>query len=254
LKVDHSGRTALVTGGATGIGAACVERFAREGADVICCYNKSADNAQALAAKLKADGIEIAIAKVDVADSTEVKAAIDFAVEQFGRPITILVNNAGDIIRSQTIEEMDEELWDTVIGVNLKGVFLCSKHCIPGMKQAGFGRIINMCSISGRSGGGPGASHYAASKGGVESFTRALAKELGPSNITANGVSPGVVYTPIHERFNTPESLERLRQTIPLLRIGSVEDIAAAVSFLASEDAGYITGEVIAVNGGMRMD
>ncbi len=252
--MDHSGRTAFVTGGATGIGAACVERLAREGADVVCCYNKSADAARELADRLSAEGIMIATAKVNVADSAEVKAGVESAVEQFGRPVTILVNNAGDMIRTQTIEEMDEELWDTVIGINLKGIFLCSKFCIPGMKQAGFGRIINMCSISGRSGGAIGAAHYAASKGGAESLTRALARELAPHGITANGVSPGVVYTPIHERFNTPESLERIRQTIPLMRIGSVEDVAATVSFLASEEAGYITGEVIAVNGGMRMD
>lgn len=254
MAIDHSGRVALVTGGATGIGAACVERLAREGADVLCCYNKSADSAQKLADKLKAEGITVAITRCNVADSAEVRAAVDLAVKEFGRPVAILVNNAGDIFRSQTIEEMDEELWDLAIGVNLKGIFLCSKYCIPGMKQAGFGRIINMCSISGRSGGAVGAAHYAASKGGAEALTRALAKELGPYGITSNGVSPGVVYTPIHERFNTPESLEKLRQTIPLQRIGAVEDIAATVSFLASEEAGYITGEVIAVNGGMRMD
>jgi 3-oxoacyl-[acyl-carrier protein] reductase len=149
---------------------------------------------------------------------------------------------------------MDEETWDRVIDVNLKGAFLCAKYCIPAMKAARAGRIINITSISGRSGGGPGGAHYAASKGGLEAFTRALAKELAPFGVTANGVAPGVVYTPLHERTNTPESLERLRQNIPLLRLGAPVDVAALVTFLASPEAGYITGENIAVNGGLRMD
>jgi 3-oxoacyl-[acyl-carrier protein] reductase len=141
-----------------------------------------------------------------------------------------------------------------VIDINLKGAFLCAKYCIPAMKAARAGRVINITSISGRSGGGPGGAHYAASKGGLEAFTRALAKELAPFEVTANGVAPGVVYTPLHERTNTPESLERLRQNIPLLRLGAPVDVAALVIFLASPEAGYITGENIAVNGGLRMD
>ena len=149
---------------------------------------------------------------------------------------------------------MPEETWDRVIGINLKGAFLCAKYCIPAMKAARAGRVINITSISGRSGGGPGGAHYAASKGGLEAFTRALAKELAPYGVTANGIAPGVVYTPLHERTNTPESLERLRQNIPLLRIGVPMDVAGLAAFLASADASYITGEIIAVNGGLRMD
>jgi 3-oxoacyl-[acyl-carrier protein] reductase len=151
-------------------------------------------------------------------------------------------------------EEMDEVLWDQVIDLNLKGAFLCAKQCIPGMKSLQWGRIINITSISARSGGGPGAAPYAAAKAGLEALTRAMAKELAPFNITANGVAPGVVDTAIHERFNTPESLEKLRQIIPLARLGLPEDVASVVSFLASNDAAYITGEIIAVNGGLRMD
>jgi len=130
------------------------------------------------------------------------------------------VNNAGDQIRTMPIEEMDEELWDLVLAVNLKGAFLCARACIPGMKAARWGRIVNMSSVSARSGGGPGAAHYAASKAGLESLTRSLARELGPFGITANAVAPGVVLTPIHERHNTPENLEKLRQTVPVLRLG----------------------------------
>jgi 3-oxoacyl-[acyl-carrier protein] reductase len=122
------------------------------------------------------------------------------------------------------------------------------------MKALGRGRIINITSISARTGGGSGSAHYVASKAGLEGFTRSLAKELAPFNITVNGVAPGLVHTPIHERINTPESLERLRQTIPLLRIGKPDELAQVVTFLASEDASFVTGEIVAVNGGLRMD
>jgi len=161
---------------------------------------------------------------------------------------------AGDNIDPQPVESMTEELWDQVIGINLTGPFLLAKYCIPGMKTLGGGRIINVTSISARTGGGPGSAHYVASKAGLEGFTRSLAKELAPFNITVNGVAPGLVYTPIHERINTPESLERLRQTIPLLRISRADEVARVVTFLASEDASFMTGEIVAVNGGMRMN
>lgn len=199
MRTDlFSGKVVLVTGGATGIGAATVSRF--------------------------------------------------------GRPISILVNNAGDITKSMSIEEMDETLWTLVMSVNLNGVFFCSKYCIPGMRHLGWGRIINISSISARSGGGPGAAHYAASKAAVEAFTRALAKEVAPYNITANAVSPGIVRTPIHERHNTPESLEQLRQNIPLQRLGEAQEVASVITFLASDDASYITGATVPVNGGLRLD
>jgi 3-oxoacyl-[acyl-carrier protein] reductase len=249
-----NGQLAFVTGGATGIGAAIVERFASLGADVACCYNKSRAGAEALAAKLKERGLEIFLVQADVSDSQQVKAAVEATVAHFGRPVSILVNNAGDNINPTPVETMDEALWNKVIGINLTGPFLLAKACIPGMKALGGGRIINVTSISARTGGGPGSAHYVASKAGLEGFTRALAKELAPFNITVNGVAPGLIYTPIHERINTPESLERLRQTIPLLRIGQPDELARVVTFLASEDASFMTGEIVAVNGGMRMD
>jgi NAD(P)-dependent dehydrogenase (short-subunit alcohol dehydrogenase family) len=248
---DH---VAMVTGGATGIGAAIVERLASEGIAVACCYNRSRAAAESLAERMRPKGTDIFLSKVDVSDGREVSATVESIAKHYGRPISILINNAGDIIESAPIEAMEEGLWDAVMDVNLRGAFLCAKHCIPGMKQARAGRIVNVSSISARSGGGPGAAHYAASKGGVEAFTRALAKELAPFRITANAVSPGVIDTPIHQRHNTPEGLERLRQLIPLQRIGLAEEVAGVVAFLVSADAAYITGEVIAVNGGMRMD
>jgi 3-oxoacyl-[acyl-carrier protein] reductase len=248
------GQVVMVTGGATGLGAAMVERFALLGASVACCYNKSQSAAEALAAKLREHGKDIFLVQIDVAAGAQVRDGVAAIAEHFGRPVSILINNAGDNINPAPIDEMSEETWDRVIGINLKGAFLCAKYCIPAMKAARAGRVINITSISGRSGGGPGGAHYAASKAGLEAFTRALAKELAPYGATANGIAPGVIYTPLHERTNTPESLERLRQNIPLLRLGMPMDVAGLAAFLASADASYITGEIIAVNGGFRMD
>jgi len=249
-----AGNVAMVTGGATGIGAAIVERLAMQGAAVACCYNKSRAGAEALAQKLKEQGTDIFLVKIDVSLGQEIKAGVEAISAHFGRPINILVNNAGDVFATSPLDEMEVELWDMVMNVNLRGAFLCAKYCIPGMKTAKGGRIINITSISARTGGGPGAAHYVASKGGLEALTRAMALELAPYNITVNGVAPGVIYTPIHERTNTPETLEKLRQIIPLTRLGEPEEVARVISFLASEDASYITGEIIAVNGGKRMD
>jgi 3-oxoacyl-[acyl-carrier protein] reductase len=247
-------QVAMVTGGGTGIGAAIVERLALAGARVGCCYRSSRAAAEALAAKLGRQGHSILPVHLDVTSSSEVCNAVETITARFGGPVGILVNNAGDQIATSPLETMDEELWDRVLAVNLKGAFLCAKYCIPGMKAARSGRIVNISSISAHSGGGPGAAHYAAGKAGLEALTRAMAKELGPFNITANAVAPGVIYTALHERFNTPESLEKLRQGVPLARLGVPDEVAGVVAFLASPDARYITGEVIAVNGGLRMD
>ncbi len=249
-----AGKVAMITGGATGIGAACVARFAALGASVACCYNKSAEAARELAESLGRRDTPIFTVKLDVASSSEVREATAQITDHFGAPVSILVNNAGDQIRTMPVAEMDEALWDRVLAVNLKGAFLCAQACLPGMQAARWGRIINMSSISARSGGGPGAAHYAASKAGLESLTRSLAKELGAFGITANAVAPGVVLTPIHERHNTPENLEQLRQTVPVLRLGEADEVAGVVAFLASDDAAYINGAVLAVNGGMRLD
>ncbi len=247
------GRIALVTGGATGIGAATVERLAAEGARVTCCYNKSKAGAEELAARLTGQGHEVFAVRMDVTDSRQVRAGVEAVVDHFGGPITILVNNAGDNINPTPVDQMEEATWDLVMNINLKGAFLCARQAIPGMKENGGGRIINVGSISARTGGGPGSAHYVASKGGLESLTRSMAKELAGFYITVNCVAPGVVYTPLHERTNTPEALEKLRQAIPLQRLGEPWEVAACIAFLASDDAAYITGENIAVNGGLRL-
>ena len=249
-----SGQLALVTGGATSIGAATVECLASQGAAVACGYHKSQAEAVALAEKLNARGLVVWPVQLDVAEGGQVRTAVEATLNHFGQAISLLVNNAGDNLNPAPIEALDEALWRKVIDINLTGPFLCAKYVVPGMKTLGRGRIINISSISARTGGGPGSTHYVASKAGLEGFTRALAKELAPFNITVNGIAPGLIATPIHERINTPESLERLRQSIPLARLGAAGEVAQVVAFLASEAGSFITGEIIAVNGGMRMD
>lgn len=254
LHKNLEGKIALVTGGGTGIGAAIVERLASLGARVACAYNKSRASAEALTGKLAAQGKIVWLVRMDVANEAEVRDGVEAVVRHFGAPVDILVNNAGDNLQPMTVDRMDKELWDRVMAINLGGAFLCAKHCIPAMKERRSGRIVNITSISARTGGGPGSAHYVASKAGLEGFTRALAKEMAPFGVTVNGVAPGLITTPIHDRTNTPESLEKLRQTIPLARIGMPEETARVVSFLISDEASYITGEIIAVNGGLRMD
>jgi 3-oxoacyl-[acyl-carrier protein] reductase len=251
---DLSGQIALVTGGATGIGAAIVERLAECGARVGYTYRESRKEAELLREGLNRDGERVFSVKVDICDSQQVKAGVDAIIGHFGQPVSILVNNAGDIVKTVTIEEMPEELWDRIIDVNLKGAFLCSKYCIPGMRQRKYGRIVNISSLAARAGGGPGSIPYAIAKGGVETFSRGLAKELGPHHITVNTVAPGVIYTRILERYDVVGDHEEFRKRSPLSRIGNPDEVAAAVVFLASPDASYITGEIISVNGGVRFD
>jgi 3-oxoacyl-[acyl-carrier protein] reductase len=250
MSHDFAGKVVMVTGGGTGIGAAIVEHFAMAGADVACCYNKSIDAARALAEKIKAaGGREIFPVKVDVTSGAEVRAAVEAISTHFGHSVDILVNNAGDSGHRVTLEEMDEAFWDKLVNTNLKSVFLCTQNCVPAMKANGGGKIINISTMGVRA--GVGVHAYSASKAGVETFTATLAKELGPFNITVNAVAPGLTDTRMIRTLHTQESLDMWAERTPLRRIGAPEDIAAAVSFLASDDASFITGALIPVNGGL---
>jgi 3-oxoacyl-[acyl-carrier protein] reductase len=254
LKVDLQGNVALVTGSSKGIGKAIAVALAENGAAVIINYLTSEKEAKKLKKELEIGGSKVVDIKADVSSEEDVQRMIKIAREKLGGDIDILVNNAGTQVSLSTIEDMSIDIWDRVMGINLTGVMLCSKYVIPGMKQKGWGRIINISSISARSGGGPKGVAYASAKGGLSTFTKGLAKELGPFGITVNAIAPGVILTEMHEKFSTKESLESLKKQIPLARLGQSEDVVGAVLFLVSDSASYVTGETIAINGGLRMD
>jgi 3-oxoacyl-[acyl-carrier protein] reductase len=247
-----SGGAAWVTGSSTGIGRAVAEGLAREGCRVAVHYNSSEDEAREVVGRIEAFGGEAMLVRGDVSDAGEVKRMVDEVVDHFGR-LDILVNNAGSLIERRTLEEMTEDLWDRVMAVNLKSVYLCSQAVVPVMKRQGGGKIINITSVAARNGGGPGSVAYATAKGGVSTLTRAMAKELVSENILVNGVAPGVITTPFHDRFTPPDVRENLAQGIPIGREGTPEETAGAVDFLASSAANYLVGEIIEVNGGQLM-
>jgi 3-oxoacyl-[acyl-carrier protein] reductase len=243
------GKRALVTGGSRGIGRAIALRLADEGVDVAVCAGSSLETAAAVAEEIRAKGRKALAVKADVSDAGEVEALIAEVLEAFST-VDILVNNAG-INRDGLLVRMKEEDWDAVLGVNLKGAFLCTKAISRSMMKARSGRIINLSSVIGLV-GNAGQVNYSASKAGLLGFTKSIAKELAGRGITVNAVCPGFI--PTEMTAGMPEQAkEALLGLIPMGRLGSTEDIAATVAFLASDDASYITGQAIVVDGGMVM-
>lgn len=249
-------KVALITGSARGLGNAIAKELGEQGAIII--INDIDESSVSKAVKeLKKNGHQADGFVANISKKLEVTKMIDYIIKKFGR-IDILVNNAGGELRTpKHIEEIEENHWDLVLDVNLKGTFFCSQAVITPMKKAGNGKIINMSSIGGRTASIVTGVAYAAAKGGVISFTRRLAKEVGPHNITVNAVAPGTVIS--GERLKETwdkmceEDQDSILSSIPLERLGTVEDQAKAVSFLASEDSKYITGTVLDVNGGRFM-
>lgn len=247
LSLD--GKIALVTGAGRGIGRAIALELAQRGANVVINYNKSAEAAEKLVKEIEALGRKAASMQADVSDFKQAEALIKFAVETFG-DLSILVNNAG-ITRDQLIMLMPEADWDAVITTNLKSTFNCSKAAVKHMMRKRTGRIINIASVAGQM-GNPGQTNYSASKAGQIGFTKALAREVASRNITVNAIAPGFVDTEILDAM-TPETLEAALKMVPLARKGKPEEIAYAVAFLASDQAAYITGQVLGIDGGMAM-
>jgi 3-oxoacyl-[acyl-carrier protein] reductase len=247
-----SEEVAWVTGSSTGIGRAAAVGLAEQGCRVVVHYNRSEDEAREVVKEIGSSGGEAMLVGSDVADAGDVKRMVGEIEDRFGR-LDILVNNAGSLVERRTLGEMTEDLWDRVMAVNLKSVYLCSQAVLPMMKQRGKGKIINMTSVAARTGGAPGSVAYATAKGGVSTLTRAMAKELVGEGILVNGVAPGVVTTPFHDRFTPPDIREKLVGTIPIGREGAPEEVAGAVVFLASPAADYLVGEIIEVNGGQLM-
>jgi len=238
--------TVIITGASKGIGKTTAIGFALQGYNVVINYNKSENDARKLSHKLLQKNLSVKLYRADVAKREEVDSLVDFCVEQF-KGIDILINNAG-ISKSILFTDIKEHDWDEMIKVNLKGVFNCTQSVLRYMLPLKRGKIINVSSVWGI----VGAScevHYSAAKAGVIGFTKALAKELGPSNIQVNCIAPGVVRTEMLDLFSA-EELNDLRSSIPLLRLGRPKDIAVCALFLASKKADYLTGQVISPNGG----
>lgn len=242
-------KVAVVTGGSRGIGRAIAIELGARGASVVVNYNSNGKAAQDVVMEIVKAGGSAAAFPGDVAKVEDANNLIKAAVEKYGR-VDILVNNAG-ITRDMLIMMMSEESWDAVMDTNLKGTFNCSKAAVRHMMKARYGRIINISSISGQI-GNAGQTNYSASKAGQIGFTKALAREVAARNITVNAVAAGYVETEIWEGV-PEEARTALLNMIPLGRKGETHDIASAVAFLASDEASYITGQTLAVDGGMAM-
>jgi len=248
VEINLSGQRAIVTGASTGIGRATAIALAEAGADVAVHYGTSRQEAEETARAVESHRRRAVLVQGDFRDPDGTQAAIDAAVQALGSPIDILINNAGSLVKRSPIEEMDVALWQEVIALNLSSVFFATKAALPHLGAGA--RIVNVSSVAARHGGGPGAFAYATAKGGVMTLTRAWAKELAPRNIRVNAIAPGVIETPFHDRFSTPELLETFRKSIPLGRLGTAEECAGAILYLVSPLASYVTGQSIDINGG----
>ena len=247
--MKFEGKTAVVTGGSRGLGRAVCLELARGGANVAFCYAGNEAAAQETARDIEALGAKALAVRCDVSDAAQVDALAKAAVEAFGR-IDILVNNAG-ITRDNLLMRMSEADFDAVIDANLKGTFLCMKAVSRLMLKQRYGRIVNLSSVVGLR-GNAGQVNYAASKAGVIGMTKSLAKELASRGITVNAVAPGFIETDMTAAL-TDAARTAAQGSIPMGRLGTAEDVAKAVAFLAGDEAAYITGQVLAVDGGMAM-
>lgn len=240
-------KVAIVTGGGSGMGAATARAFAREGARVVVA-DINGPSAEGVAAEIVAAGQRAMAIQVDVARPAEARRLVEAVVEQFGT-VHVLACIAG-ILRTSAVETIDEEEWDLVLGVNLKGVFCCAQAVLPAMRAQHAGKIVVLASLAGRATSTLGGAHYTASKAGVLGLMRHLARELAPDGINVNAINPGIIDTPMVRAHTSPEHLERVVAGIPFRRMGSPEEVADLVVFLASDEASYITGAAIDIHGG----
>jgi 3-oxoacyl-[acyl-carrier protein] reductase len=250
--LDLTGKTALITGASSGIGAATAIVFSNLGAKIAIAYNKNQKGIEEVQRAITAAGGKVVVIQADVRQSNEIRSLVTRATDQLG-PIDILVNNAGSLVQRMKLLETTEARWDEIINLNLKSAMLCSQAVAKSMMDRKSGAIINVVSIAGRNGGGPGAGAYATAKGALITLTKSMAKELAPFGVRVNGVSPGVVDTPFHEEFSTPEMVRSFITQIPLGRMGKSVEIAKVIAFLASDAASFVVGETIEANGGQLM-
>src|ERR1041385_1929293 len=245
--MDLTGRVALVTGASSGIGAATVEIFTELGAKVAFAYFHNQGGAEQVRDRTRALAIQ-----ADVRDEGALRAMVARTAADLG-PIDILVNNAGSLVERMKLAEITADRWNNIFSLNLTSAMLCSQAVAPSMVERKRGTIVNIVSIAGRNGGGPGAGAYAAAKAALIAFTKSMAKELAPNGVRVNAVSPGVIDTPFHEVFSTPEMIRGFVSQIHMGRAGTAHECAPASAFVASEAAAYIAGEPLEVNGGQLM-
>lgn len=246
---DLEGRVAIVTGGTRDIGRSCSIKLAAEGAKVVVNYHSNKAAGEEVVATIKKAGGEAILVMGDMTKKADVDNLVADAVKAFGDEIHILVNNVGGLVARKTLAEMDEEFFNHVMFLNLNSTFLCTQAVVPHMPKNS--SIINMSSLAGRNGGGPGSSAYSTSKAAVMTFTRSMAKELGPQGIRCNALTPGMIATTFHDTFSTPEARRNVEATVPARRQGHPDDCADLVVYLASDKSSYITGTNIDINGGM---
>jgi 3-oxoacyl-[acyl-carrier protein] reductase len=251
MPFDLTGRRALVTGAGHGIGAAIARGLAAAGADVAVHYGRSAEGAEQVAADILALGTKAKALRADVTDSGEVTALVDEAAAFLGG-LDIVVTNAGHLVDRVPVAEMTDEHFEAVVDVNLTATYRTVRAAVPHLREAGRrGRIITMASQAAHDGGGPGAAAYAAAKAGVVGFTKALAKEFGRDGITANALAPGFIgATAFHGTFTAPETQQRIVAGLPVGRGGVPDDVAGTAVYLASDEAGFITGATFDIGGG----
>lgn len=248
---DFKDKVVLITGASTGIGAACAKAFGALGAKVGVHYNSSGSAAAEVAAAVEKAGGQALMLQGDLRNTADCERIVAETAKRFNR-IDVLINNAGALVKRIPITALTDEIYDEVVGLNVRSLLMCTKYAVPHM--TGGGNIINLTSVAARTGGGPGASLYAGSKGFVSTATRSLAKELIGKKIRVNAVAPGVITTPFHDKFSTAEQLESMRLTIPMGRLGTADECVGAFIYLASDQlSGYVTGQVIEVNGGQYM-
>jgi 3-oxoacyl-[acyl-carrier protein] reductase len=250
--LDMTGKVALVTGASSGIGAATAAVLADLGAKVAIGYYHNEKGAAGVRDSIRAAGGTAVMVRADVRKAAEAAPLVERVAKELG-PVDILVNNAGSLVKRIAIADLTEETWDEIMDLNLKSAAFVSRAAIPAMIARTKGAIINVVSIAGRNGGGPGAGAYSSSKGGLITFTKSLAKEMAPHGVRVNAVSPGVIDTPFHEQFSTPQMIESFVKMIPLGRVGTSMECAQVIAFLASDAAAYVVGETVEVNGGQLM-
>ena len=245
-------KVVLVTGASSGIGAATANLFGKCGARVALGFHSNERGAEIIRDEIRQFGGTAYAFQADVQNPEEINSMVEEVASLLG-PVDILINNAGSLIERAALMTQSVESWDSVMHLNLRSVFLLSQIVGISMIERGGGAIVNISSIAARNGGGPGSGAYSAAKAGVITLTKSLARELAPHGIRVNCLNPGVIDTPFHEVFSTPESMKNFAQMIPLGRVGKANECAKAIVFLASDAASYIVGESIEVNGGLLM-